>query len=222
MQVEYSDAQWKLLKGLRVRALEVLSKLEEISQTGYVYGSVARGDVNKDSDIDVVVLNPSIVILDLLEVNHKFIVQATPSSTPKVYLSLDVEEKIVISFPLGKLKRYEEDFYRFGGMISMEDIQNRLRVPGINKNLDLIIPTPDGHIQLPLLGNEDIAVKHLGVSINSLTLRERLLSRRKEKGRTGVFLRYDLSKDESIEGAVRDLSKNNKFFRRSIDDRYGD
>jgi hypothetical protein len=216
--VEYNEVHWKLLGFMRARALRILSKLEEISQTGFVYGSLARGDVNRDSDIDVVVLNPNVIVLDLLEVNHKFIVQATPTSTPKAYLSLDPEEREVISFPLSKLKRHEEDFYRFGGMVSRKDIEDKVRVPGVNKKLELIVPIPEGHVQLPLLGNEDVAVKYLGISIASLTLRERLLNRRREKGRTGVFLRYDLSRDESIEGAVRDLSKNNKFFRRSVGD----
>jgi predicted nucleotidyltransferase len=103
-------------------------------------------------------------------------------------------------------------------MVSRKDIEDKVRVPGVNKKLELIVPIPEGHVQLPLLGNEDVAVKYLGISIASLTLRERLLNRRREKGRTGVFLRYDLSRDESIEGAVRDLSKNNKFFRRSVGD----
>ncbi|MEM3323904.1 MAG: DNA polymerase subunit beta, partial [Metallosphaera sp.] len=54
-------------------------------------------------------------------------------------------------------------------------------------------------------------------SITTILQRERLLNRRKEKGRTGTFLSYVLRPEESIQSAVRDLFKENKFFRRKID-----
>ncbi|QKQ99744.1 DNA polymerase subunit beta [Metallosphaera tengchongensis] len=217
MQIVYDEVRWKTLGKLRERAIGILKRLNELSMVGYVYGSVARGDVNPTSDIDIVVLNPNVVLLDLIHVDHKFIIQATPTSTPKVYLALDRDEKEVISFPLVKLRGMEEEFYKFGGMIGMEDLERGLRVVGVNKNLDLIVPNKEGHDQIPLKGNEDIAIKYLKISPMTLDQREKLLTRRREQGRTGTFLRYELSSEESVQTAVRDLMKENKFFKRSID-----
>lgn len=216
MEIVYNDEHWKLLKDKRHRAIEILENLRQLGIEGYVYGSIARGDVKRDSDIDIIVFNPDILKLELIPHHHKFIVQATPSSTPKAYISLDIEEKEVISFPLNKLKRKEIEFYQFGGIISLEDLLKEKRVPGVNKNLELIIPTELGHIQLPLHGNEDYAVKLLKISHDTILERERLLERREERGHTGVFLKYELDRDESFEYAIRNLIKNNKFFRRMI------
>lgn len=87
----------------------------------------------------------------------------------------------------------------------------------MNKDLQIIIPNEMGHEELPLKGNEDLAVKLVKVSMNTILQRERLLSRRKERGRTGTFLNYELREDESFQEAVRNLLKENKFFRRTID-----
>lgn len=218
MEVEYTEEHWRLLKEKREIAKSVLLKLAETRLEGYVYGSVARGDVNKDSDIDVVIFNPKIFELDMIEADHKFIIQATPISTPKAYISLDPEESIVITFPLTKLKKDEEEFYYFGGILSLKDLMEDKRVPGVNKKLELIIPTPKGHIQIPLLNNEEYASKILKISLSTIKEREQLLLRREEKGRRGVFLRYDLGKDENFAQAIRELSKHNKFFKRAIND----
>lgn len=217
MEIVYSEEHWKLLKEKRERGTEILSMLINVGLEGYIYGSVARGDVKKDSDIDIIIFNVDLLKIELLPHNHKFIVQATPSSTPKGYISLDEDEREVISFPLAKMKRKEIEFYYFGGIISFEELKKGKRVPGINKELEIIIPTPEGHIQLPLHGNEDYAVKLLKISHDTIIEREKLLERREERGHTGVFLKYDLDKDESFEYAIRNLSKSNKFFRRVMD-----
>ncbi|MBP1358046.1 MAG: nucleotidyltransferase domain-containing protein [Sulfolobus sp.] len=184
---------------------------------GFVYGSIARGDVHKDSDIDVIVFNPNILKLDLINADHKFIVQATPFSTPKAYISLDTDEKEVISFPLSKLKKDEIEFYWFGGLLSLEELRKDKRVPGVNKKLILIIPTQDGHEEIELKKNEDYASKILKISVDTIRERENLLKKRVERGHSGVFLTYYLSGEESIEDAMRILSKNNKYFRRAIE-----
>ncbi|MEL9969261.1 MAG: nucleotidyltransferase domain-containing protein [Metallosphaera sp.] len=217
MQVTYESIRWENLKKLRETALDILNKLEQGSMKGYVYGSVARGDVKPNSDVDVIVPSPNIIWLDLIDADHKFIIQATPNSTPKAYIALDSEERKVISFPLAELKPSEEEFYRFGGIIDKNQLIKGIRIPGINKDLELIIPNEVGHEAIPLEGNEDLAVKLTGVSITTILQRERLLNRRKEKGRTGTFLSYVLRPEESIQSAVRDLFKENKFFRRKID-----
>ena len=89
MQIVYDEEHWLILKTLRGWALDMLNLLEQGSMRGFVYGSVARGDVKATSDVDVIVFAPNIVWLDLIEADHKFIVQATPSSTPKAYISMD-------------------------------------------------------------------------------------------------------------------------------------
>jgi len=219
MDIEYTKEHWELLKLKRKIAIEVLEKLRSMYQHGLVYGSVARGDVHVNSDIDIVVLEPNILKLDLLEAHHKFIVQATPYSTPKAYISLDADEKIVISFPLVKLTREELEFYWFGGVLDYEGILKGVRVAGVNKRLELIIPTEKGHIQIPLKSNEDYASKILGISIETIRMREDLLTRRAERGHTGVFLYYLLQPEEDFQNAIRYLYKTNKFFRRVIDSR---
>jgi len=216
MEIIYSEEHWKLLKEKRQKAVEILTKLRELGMEGYVYGSVARGDVKKDSDIDIIIFNPDLLKLELIPFDHRFIVQATPTSTPKAYISLDPEEKEVISFPLAKLKRKEIEFYYFGGLVSLNELLENKRVPGVNKELEIIIPTEKGHIQIPLHGNEDYAVKLLKISHDTILERERLLEKREERGHTGIFIKYELDNDESFEYAIRNLSKNNKFFRRAI------
>ncbi|MEM0373459.1 MAG: nucleotidyltransferase domain-containing protein [Sulfolobaceae archaeon] len=219
MDIVYTKEHWELLKSKRGIAIEVLNKLRDLLQNGFVYGSVARGDVNADSDIDIVVFEPNILKLDLLEAHHKFIVQPTPYSTPKAYISLDADEKIVISFPITKLRREELEFYWFGGILDYEGIISGKRVPGVNKRLELIIPTENGHIQLPLKGNEDYACKILKISVDTIRMREELLTKREERGHSGVFLYYLLSPEEDFQSAIRYLYKTNKFFRRVIDSR---
>ncbi|MFP3164248.1 MAG: nucleotidyltransferase domain-containing protein [Acidianus sp.] len=218
MQIEYTEEQWKLFNEKRKRAKEILESLYYRGIKGYAYGSIARGDVKKTSDIDIIVFEPNILELDLLEADHKYIIQATPISTPKAYISLNPEETEVISFPLSKLKKDEEEFYYFGGLVSLEDIINGVRKPGINKELKLIIPNKNGHEEIPLKGNEDYATRLLKISITTINEREKLLMKREDKGRTGVFLKYELATNENFEEAIRELSRRNKFFRRALND----
>lgn len=217
MEIKYDEKHWRLLCEKRKRAMNIMMLLKQSGMDGFVYGSIARGDVHKDSDIDVIVFNPNILKLDLINADHKFIVQATPFSTPKAYISLDTDEKEVISFPLSKLKKDEIEFYWFGGLLSLEELRKDKRVPGVNKKLILIIPTQDGHEEIELKKNEDYASKILKISVDTIRERENLLKKRVERGHSGVFLTYYLSGEESIEDAMRILSKNNKYFRRAIE-----
>jgi len=52
MEIEYSREHWEILKNKRERAIEILRQIKSLGMEGYIYGSVARGDVKKDSDID--------------------------------------------------------------------------------------------------------------------------------------------------------------------------
>ncbi|BCU67125.1 DNA polymerase subunit beta [Sulfolobales archaeon HS-7] len=207
MERSYSPEHWSLLNSLRRRAIAILEELSRMGMRGNVYGSIARGDVNQHSDIDVVVENPDFIKLDMIPYSHRFVVQATPKSTPKVYISLDPEEKEIISFPIGKLTRDEYFFFKFGGMISLDEMKEGKRVPGINKQLLLIIPRKDGHTSVEVNGNEAYVSKVIGIPLSTVKERERVLQKRKEQGRTGVFFKYELYPNESILEALNNIKR---------------
>ncbi|EZQ03149.1 nucleotidyltransferase domain-containing protein [Candidatus Acidianus copahuensis] len=220
MEILYSVEHWSIFEEKRRRTRDILMKLSSLGMEGYVYGSVARGDVRKDSDIDIIVFSPVFVKLEMIDSSHKFIIQATPASTPKAYISLDPLESEVISFPLSKMRKNEEEFYGFGGLINMEGVEKKIRVPGVNKMLNLVLPNDKGHFEIPVDENEEMVAKLLHISLETVKERKSLLTRRKEKGKTGVFLKYKLGVDETFEDAIRKLSKNNKFFRRVINEQF--
>jgi len=58
IHVIYDEEHWNLLKMKREVALRFMSRLFSFGVKSYVYGSVARGDVRKASDIDIIVLEP--------------------------------------------------------------------------------------------------------------------------------------------------------------------
>jgi len=214
--VRYNSSHWELLNRKRERALEIIESLNLLQFDPLVYGSTARGDVHQRSDIDVVLLNPNLLYLDQISGHHRYIVQATPRSVPKAYISLDPDELEVLSFPLAPLPPHEYEFFLFGGVATFRDLKDGVRRPGVNKALILLVPNQEGHIELPLKGNEEYAVKLTGASMSTIIYRENLLTRRKELGHTGVFLKYDLQ-EESFEEAFVALRKRNKFFRRALD-----
>ncbi|MEM2064760.1 MAG: hypothetical protein QXS28_07845 [Candidatus Caldarchaeum sp.] len=207
--VVYSESRWRLLKTLRARALSVMTHLERHGFHGLVYGSVARGDVSPSSDVEVFI--PQVVPLQLLEytvsllqrVERRVLVQATPYYAAKAYLYLN--ERDTVSAPMVPLNRDEEGFYVLAGSLTLDELRRDVRKPGINKALNLIIPTDEGHVEKPLMENFHEAVKVLNVSPDILTSRVKVLLRRREKGRTGVFQSVELGEDLSFEEAFRML-----------------
>jgi hypothetical protein len=223
LYVTYSEEHWRLLRRLREEAARMMEVLVSQGLSCLVHGSIARGDVHEGSDIDVFIpmtVPPYIVELALerggFRVSHKLVVQATPQSTPKVYLALDVEEKRVVSFPLAKLSKTEYEFYYFGGALTLEELKRGKRVPGVDKRLMLIEPTAEGHRESPVIGREAIVARVVGVSIETVVERVRVLSRRDEVGRTGVFVKVELEPWESIEEAVKEIARRNPLFRRAL------
>ncbi|BES82058.1 nucleotidyltransferase domain-containing protein [Pyrodictium abyssi] len=221
--VVYDDEHWRLLRDLRQEAKRIMEPLILMGLAPIVHGSIARGDVHSDSDIDVFI--PSVVPSYMVEVgleraglriSHKLVVQATPQSTPKAYIVLDAEEKRVVSFPLAKLSKREYEFYYFGGALDYNGIVSEKRVPGVNKKLVLIEPLPDGHRESPVIGREAEVARIVGVSIDTVLERVRVLTRRDEHGRTGVFVKYELEPWDSIEDAVRRIARENTVFRRAL------
>jgi len=221
--VVYDDARWRLLSRLRGEARRVLEALAVRGLRGIVHGSIARGDVHEGSDVDVFIPYPvpSYVVELALEqagfnVSHKVVVQATPHSTPKAYLALDPQEKVMVSFPLAKLTRTEYEFYYFGGALDLEGLRAGRRVPGIDKRLVLIVPREYGHEERPVIGHEAEAARVVGVSLETVLERVRVLSRRDEHGRTGVFVKIELEPWESVEEAVRREARANPALRRVL------
>ncbi len=220
-EIIYDEKKWQLLQKLRMKATSIMAVLENNGIKSYVYGSVARGDVSEKSDIDIVILNPPpLVILNYVIENNfnvysKEIVQATPNHALKGYVYLD--EKTVISFPITKLTKREYEFYYFGGLLSYEKAKDwRIRTPGVNKKLLMIIPKEFGHIEYSIIGRESEVSKILGISIETVLEREKILTRRDAKGRTGVFIKRILARDESFDEVIRELIDKNPAVRNLI------
>ncbi|MCS7130246.1 MAG: nucleotidyltransferase domain-containing protein [Archaeoglobaceae archaeon] len=220
VEVEYSEENFRILKEKRRRAKELMEILEKFGLQSITYGSIARGDVNVKSDVDIFIPQqvPSFKIelaLEGFDFVEKRIVQATPNYAIKGEFVID--ELTTISFPLVKMKERELDFYRFGGCISYGELLKDLRVPGVDKRLFLIVPNAKGHKEIPLSEiHPSVVAKILGVSIDIVLERMRILSRRREIGRTGIYICEKIPIEESFESALRELISKNPAIRRRI------
>jgi len=215
----YSDSHWILLKQKRERAERLLKMFEGLDP--YIYGSIARGDVNTNSDIDIIFTRviPSFQIEILLNKNgftHYFreIIMATPSDAIKLYIYLSELESITI--PITKLDKQKLEFYDFGGKINLNELKSGIRSPGIDKRLVLIKPNPQGHEEFSILNNEALAAKQLGISMDTIIERKKVLLKREKYGRTGVFLKRILDVDESTEMVLKKLSDKKSIIRKKL------
>ncbi|MEM2907800.1 MAG: nucleotidyltransferase domain-containing protein [Candidatus Hadarchaeales archaeon] len=214
VKVTYSEERWKLFRQLRAMARDLMVALAKQGIESVVHGSVARGDVEVGSDVDVFVLHlqPSYAI-ELALRNADFhpirreIVMATPWHLPKAHIYID--EDYLVTFPLMKPKRLELEFYYFGGAADLKQVEHGVRVPGVDKRLMLIEPIPDGHIESQVIGREAEIAKKVGVSIDIVRERVRILTRRAHVGHTGIFLQRELAPDESFEAVFKQLVKEN-------------
>lgn len=223
VEVEYDGVRWGILESKRGKALRVMRALETHGLPVITHGSIARGDVGPRSDVDVVVTEPvAPLLIELyleragLKPRWKEIVQATPGYTPKVYLYLDYEGEVVVSYPLARLASREREFYKWGGELGVEGLERGLRVPGVDKRLMLIEPTERGHRESPVVGREGEVARLLGISVDTVLERVRVLTRRRIHGRTGVFLHVELDPEEPVEEAVRELARRNPAFKRAL------
>lgn len=201
-EVVYSEERWKLLGQLREKAFAIMEKLEMFDPI--LHGSVARGDVDEKSDIDIFLQaspTPYIVEVSLsrhgLEIFKREIVMATPWQLPKAHIYLD--EKTSVTVPLLKPTRLELEFYYFGGVLDLNDLRTNRRVAGVDKRLMLIEPTPHGHIESSIVGREEETAELLGISPEVVRERVQVLTKRAEVGHTGLFIKRELFPHESIE-----------------------
>jgi predicted nucleotidyltransferase len=220
-EVTYDAERWKLLKEFRQKALRIMEALEAFNLESTVHGSIARGDVNKRSDVDVFIpfQASSFVVETALEkedisVNRRLIVQATPTYAMKAYIETD--ENTSVSFPLMKMRKVEREFYRFGGEATIKDLRDEVRVCGVDKRLMLIEPTRKGHRESTIVGREEQIAKLLWISVETVLDRVHALLRRDEIGRTGVFVERELSSDETFELALKRLADQNPAVRRRL------
>lgn len=221
IEVIYDEQRWRLLSELRGKAMEMMERLESLGLDSIVHGSIARGDVNPTSDIDIVIpyVVPSYrveIITDELGVKpiKRLITQATPAHTIKAHLYLD--ERTIITFPLTSLTRHEREFYKFGGEVTLAELKEDKRVCGIDKRLKLIEPTPRGHYEEPIIGREIYAAAKVGISLDVVQERVKVLTRRDEVGRTGIYLKYETKPGESIEEALMTLASKDPALRRVL------
>lgn len=220
-EVNYVAERWDLLKEFRQKAMRIMEANEIFRLESIVHGSIARGDVNKKSDIDVFIPHQlsSFIVETTLEkariaVNRRLIVQATPTYAMKAYIEID--ENTSVSFPLMKMRKVEREFYKFGGEVSPKELKEGLRVCGVNKRLMLIEPTENGHKETTIIGCEDQVAKLLGISAETVLDRVHALLRRDEVGRTGVFIEKELSSGETFEMALKRLADQNPAVRRRL------
>ena len=224
--VKYTPSHWDLFGELRKDALSILGALRAWKASSIVHGSLARGDVDEKSDIDV--LLPAQVSTQLVEASlqtagfemvAREIGQATPVHSPKAHIYLDPEQKKAVTVPLSSLRKLELEFYKFGGTVTWQDIMDGLRRPGCTKKLTLIEPTTAGHVESSIIGREAEVARFLGVSVDIVRERVRVLTRRDNIGRTGIFLKLALPEGVSFEEAIRAEANANPALRRTLRER---
>jgi len=221
LEAIYDVERWNLLEKFRQKSERIMEALAVFHLESIVHGSIARGDVNKKSDIDVFIPSqPSSFLVETalekagISINRRLIVQATPTYAMKAYI--EINENTSVSFPLMKMRKVEREFYKFGGEVSLENLRKGLRVCGVDKRLMLIEPTEKGHRESTIVGCEDQVAKLLGISVETVLDRVHALLRRDEVGRTGVFVEKELSSGETFEMILKRLADQNPAVRRRL------
>lgn len=219
IEVLYSTEHWALLNSFRFRARSLMALLPY----SLLVGSVARGDVHSGSDIDVALMEPiapSLIEEKLLEaslvIDAREIVQATPRSTPKLYIHLRGNAKV--SLPLAPLSPLEEEFFRFAGSINYNELERRIRKPGVNKKLLVVLPTERGHVEYSIVGREEEVAELLEIPPALVKERVTALLRRDERGRSGLFLRVQVPQWESTERIVVRLAQRVPALKKRLKD----
>ena len=199
--------------------MQITEALERTHLESIVHGSLARGDVNAKSDIDIFVpCNASSFNVEMalekagIRAKKRQVIQATPTYAMKAYIQVD--ENSGVSFPLMNMRKVEREFYKFGGEATLEILRNNLRVAGVDKRLMLIVPTDKGHKENTIIGQEEHAAKLLKISVETVLDRVHTLMRRDRIGRTGVFINMELAEDETFEMALKRLADQNPAVRR--------
>jgi len=220
--VTYGSERWSLLRSFRQKATRLIEALQGFHLESIVHGSIARGDVDKRSDVDVFIpfQTSSFTVETALaragiSVNRRLVVQATPTYGMKAYIGT-ADENTSVSFPLMKMRKVEREFYKFSGEATLAVLKSGVRVSGVDKRLMLIEPTEKGHEESTIIGREEQTAKLLGISVETVLDRVHALLRRDKVGRTGVFIERELVEDETFELALKKLADHNPAVRRRM------
>ena len=219
-EIRYYSDHWEIFNQKRKNSLEILRALDKF--TPFTHGSIARGDIKPTSDIDIIIphqIDEYRLIQPLesikYEIIERWLVQATPLSAIKANLVLNPE--ITITIPLIPFYPRELQFYDFGGKVGLKEVENEIRVPGINKQLLLITPTEQGHIETRVTEQNAGGIsKILGISISTILERIRVLERRDKIGRTGMFLKRLVPPSQSFGQLLNEISSCFPASRRRI------
>jgi predicted nucleotidyltransferase len=198
-----------------------MTALERDGLETLVHGSLCRGDVSESSDVDIYLprVLPSFTVEFAVQqggfsIVHRELVHATPFHAIKAHIYL--ANNTVVTVPLTAPAPIEFEFYRFGGSLRREDLEAGRRVPGVDKRLVLIEPTEEGHVESAVIGNETITAKKVGVSLQIVREREKVLMRRDEVGRTGVYLKRQLAPDDTFEAVLKSIGDRDPVVRRRL------
>ncbi|MFX0084917.1 MAG: nucleotidyltransferase domain-containing protein [Candidatus Hodarchaeota archaeon] len=215
---DYTEEEKQILSELRERALEILHTLENNSIHAFVHGSIARGDISQTSDIDIYipikVPSYQIDLVDEFAKADRQIIMGTPNSVIKAVLTK--HDGVSISFPLSQPKERESEFYKFSGLLYLEDLLQERRIAGVNKKLLLIEPEGEGYWKSSVHANRKRTIEILGLSQRIIDERIRVLERRDIIGRTGMFLDYNLHPNENFDQALKKISDRNVIVRRVL------
>jgi len=221
LSVEYAMNQWDLFHSKRDLVKKIANPLDSAGLQFLVYGSIARGDVNPLSDIDIVILQrlsscqiESILDQSNIQILGKEIVQATPGDAIKAHIYLPNET--TLTFFLSDANEVSFEFYKFGGVINNAMLENSTRTPGVTKRLTLIIPNEHGHREVNLVGNETHAKQLLKIHSKIIEVRKRVLLKRDKTGRTGVFLKKTVLIEQNFEEELKKIADTNPIVRRKI------
>jgi predicted nucleotidyltransferase len=219
-EIKYKTQIWEIFRQKRKIALELMNALDKFDS--FIHGSIARGDIKPTSDIDIII--PHIIDEYQLiqpiesikfEIIERWLVQATPLSGIKANLVLTPE--ITITIPLIPFYPRELQFYDFGGKVGLGEVQQGIRVPGINKQLLLVAPTDYGHVESRVTEqNAGQVSKLLGISISTILERIRVLERRDKVGRTGMYLKRLIPPSKSFGQVLKEISSQFPASRRRI------
>ncbi|MHA2363613.1 MAG: nucleotidyltransferase domain-containing protein [Candidatus Hodarchaeales archaeon] len=211
------------LQHIRTRAEELLVKLVKAGfRNCFTHGSIARGDVSLKSDLDIFVESYSSFELEYLlesseQMDERVLTQATPNHTPKAVITLRDLVTTHVSFPLSPLRTREEEFYKFGGKVNLDDLREKKFVIGVNKRLQLVEKLSETKLSLTrIIGQETTIARRLGINVVTVKERVRVLSRRNQIGRTGIFLHRPLSPDEQFESVLQEIADTNPAVRRFL------
>lgn len=223
-EIEYDQEHWEHFHHLRTIAQPVLEALQKLSPL--LHGSIARGDITKKSDIDVIIpyqvqdYQIGVAMSSIqYEPAERWIVQATPLSAIKGVIMYSSLPDLSVTFPLIPFYPREREFYAFGGSVSPDNLRHDInkRVPGVDKQLLFIDPTEKGHKEYRVTSeNANLIAKILQISIDTILERIRVLERRNEKGRTGIFKKRLLTPSEAFGAVLKEIAETDPASRRRI------